>query len=180
MRVIAGSLRGRRYNPPAKNWPTRPTTDFSKEGLYNILQNQIDFTETKVLDLFGGSGSHTYECVSRGSIDVTYVDKFGPACNFVKRQCREWEIERFVRIVRMDALKYIQKTPDVFDFIFAGPPYGMPEISEIPDLVIAGLLLSNRGLFVLEHNASQHFDHHPNFRQLRQYGGTLFSFFQLQ
>ena len=87
MRIIGGEFKGRKFIPPAKNWPTRPTTDFAKEGLFNILQNRLDFSETKFLDLFGGTGNHSYEFISRGCTDVTYVDKFPGCVAFVKKDC---------------------------------------------------------------------------------------------
>ncbi|MBV6656076.1 MAG: RsmD family RNA methyltransferase, partial [Mameliella sp.] len=89
MRIIGGSFKGRRFNPPAKNWPTRPTTDFAKEGLFNIWYNMLDFEALKVLDIFGGTGNHSYEFISRGCKDVTYVDKFPGCVKFVKRTAEE-------------------------------------------------------------------------------------------
>jgi len=90
MRIIGGQFKGRRFNPPAKNWPTRPTTDFAKEGLFNILQNSLDFEKVKMLDLFGGTGSHCYEFISRGCRSTTYVDKFPGCVAFAKRRRQNW------------------------------------------------------------------------------------------
>ena len=105
MRVIGGTLSGRKFNPPAKNWPTRPTTDYAKEGLFNILNNKFDFEELKVLDLFGGTGSHSYEFISRGCKDVTYVDKFGGCVAFAKKTAQEFKIEEYLKIVKLDVFK---------------------------------------------------------------------------
>ena len=121
MRIIGGKFKGRRFNPPAKNWPTRPTTDFSKEGLFNILFNRFDLSEIKVLDLFGGTGSHSYEFISRGCCDVTYVDKFGGCVRFVQKMAEELEIEDCIRIVRADVFKFIASTNETYDYICAGP-----------------------------------------------------------
>ncbi len=102
MRIIGGKLKGRRFNPPAKNWPTRPTTDIAKEGLFNILTNRLYFDETQVLDLFGGTGSHGYEFISRGCKDVTYVDKFYGCVAFAKKTAHEFGIENEMKIVKAD------------------------------------------------------------------------------
>ena len=100
MRIISGQFKGRKFYPPAKNWPTRPTTDFAKEGLFNILQNQLEFESLKVLDLFGGTGNHSYEFISRGCKDVTYVDKFPGCVAFVKKTAKELNIERYIKIYK--------------------------------------------------------------------------------
>ena len=179
MRIIGGRFKGRRFNPPAKNWPTRPTTDFSKEGLFNILQNNFDFSELRVLDLFGGTGNHSYEFISRGCTDVTYVDKFPGCVAFVKKTAKELAIEDHIRILRGDVFKFIRSAPAPFDYIFAGPPYPLPNIPEIPDLILKKGLLKPGGWHVLEHNPQHDFSNHPNLLQVRNYGTTIFSFFGL-
>jgi 16S rRNA (guanine(966)-N(2))-methyltransferase RsmD len=178
MRVIGGDLKGRKFNPPAKNWPTRPTTDYAKEGLFNILTNHFDFEELKVLDLFGGTGSHSYEFISRGCRDVTYVDKFGGCVAFVKKTAQEFKIEDYIRIVKLDVFKYIGFSKDQFDYIFAGPPYGLPTIDLIPDLIFKENLLKKEGWFVMEHNPNHSYKSHPNYFDERHYGKTIFSFFK--
>ncbi len=177
MRIIGGKFKGRRFNPPAKNWPTRPTTDFSKEGLFNILQNRIDFAEVKVLDLFGGTGNHCYEFISRGCTDVTYVDKFGGCVAFVKKLAKELDIENYLTIVKNDVFRFIKNTPEKYDYIFAGPPYPLKTLNTIPDKIFEYDLLREEGLLVLEHNPNHNFSEHPNFEQSRNYGTTIFSFF---
>ncbi len=180
MRIIGGKFKGRRFHPPAKNWPTRPTTDYAKEGLFNILTNHFDFSQLKVLDLFGGTGNHSYEFISRGCRDVTYVDKF-PACvSFVKKISRELGIESELKVFRADAFKFIESCPVKFDYIFAGPPYGLPRLSDIPALIFEAGLLNAGGWLVLEHNPHHHFDQDPHFFQSRNYGKTIFSFFQVE
>lgn len=178
MRIIGGELKGRKFNPPAKNWPTRPTTDFAKEGLFNILTNHFDFAEIKVLDLFGGTGSHSYEFISRGCEDVTYVDRFGPCVDFVKTTARNLQIEHFIKIIKMDAFRFIGVCKEQFDYIFAGPPYELPTIDLLPDLVFKHQILKNHGWFVLEHNPNHSFKKHPNYFDERHYGKTIFSFFK--
>jgi len=178
MRIIGGKFKGRRFTPPAKNWPTRPTTDFAKEGLFNILQNMLDLEELDMLDLFGGTGSHCYEFISRGCPRATYVDKFGPAIRFVKKTAETLEITDQIRIVQMDVAKFIAQCQESFDYIFAGPPYGLPWLDDIPDLVLSRRLLKHDGLLVLEHNPNHNFEKHPAFVQSRNYGTTIFSFFK--
>jgi 16S rRNA (guanine(966)-N(2))-methyltransferase RsmD len=177
MRIISGKFKGRRFNPPAKNWPTRPTTDISKEGLFNILQHRIYFEECKMLDLFGGTGNHSYEFISRGCKDVTYVDKFRGCVDFVKKTTTELGIEKFIRIQNMDVFKYIKDCNQSFDYIFAGPPYPLKTLEKIPDLIFERRLLAEDGLFVLEHNPNHNFENHSFFESKRNYGTTIFSFF---
>lgn len=177
MRIIGGKFKGHRFDPPAKKWPTRPTTDISKEGLYNILSNKIDFDTISFLDLFGGTGSHCYECISRGCIDATYVDKYGPAVKFVISMAKRLEIEDQLTIKKMDVFTFIKRCDRKFDYIFAGPPYPLQNIPEIPDLIFSKDLLNAEGLLVLEHNPRVNMENHPKLSQQRNYGQTIFSFF---
>jgi 16S rRNA (guanine(966)-N(2))-methyltransferase RsmD len=178
MRIIGGKFKGRRFNPPADNWPTRPTTDYAKEALFNILNNLLDFEASKVLDLFGGTGSHSYEFVSRGCEDVTYVDKFPDAVRFVRKTTEQLNIQPQIRIVQMDVFKFIQQASGQWDYIFAGPPYALPTIDTIPDLIFEKQLLLPDGIFILEHNPHHDFLEHPNLVDVRNYGKTIFSFFK--
>ena len=178
MRIIGGKFRGRRFDPPADAWPTRPTTDISKEALFNILNNQLDFEESKCLDLFGGTGSHSYELCSRGCRDVTYVDKFGPAIKFVRQTVEKLGITDDVKIYQMDVFKFIESTKSRFDYIFAGPPYPLPTIDTIPILILEKNLLADDGILVLEHNPHHDFSENPHCFDVRNYGKTLFSFFK--
>ncbi len=177
MRIISGKFKGRKFYPPADNWPTRPTTDYAKEGLFNILMNQFDFETLSVLDLFGGTGSHTYEFISRGCIKVTYVDKHAPAVKFVRETAKQLDIESALTIFQGDVFAFIERTSKKFDYVFAGPPYALPTIDKIPDKIFEYQLLNPEGLFVLEHNPHHRFEKHPNFKEARHYGKTIFSFF---
>lgn len=179
MRIISGEFKGRRFNPPAKNWPTRPTTDISKEGLYNILQNRIDFSETKMLDLFGGTGNHCYEFISRGCTDATYVDNFYGCVQFVTKISMELGIEDRITIHRMDVFKFIKQSMTTYDFIFAGPPYPLPNLRSIPEEIFKANILRQNGIFVLEHNPDHDFSQNPHYVEQRHYGTTIFSFFSL-
>ncbi len=178
MRIISGKFKGRRFSPPADKWPTRPTTDFAKEGLFNILENRLVFSSLKVLDLFGGTGSHSYEFVSRGCEDVTYVDQF-PACvQFVQKTTKALGIENQIRIFRSDVFRFIERDFNKYDYIFAGPPYALPTIDTIPNVIFDKGLLNPGGLLVLEHNPNHQFEGHPRFLMQRNYGTTIFSFFE--
>lgn len=178
MRIIGGVFKGRKFIPPAKNWPTRPTTDFAKEGLFNILQNRLVFEDLEVLDLFGGTGSHSYEFLSRGAQSAVYVDKFPGCIQFAKKMVGELQLEDRMRIVRSDVFKFIKACTQQFDYIFAGPPYGLETLDTIPDEIFQHQLLKENGLFVLEHNPSHDFTEHPNYKEQRNYGTTIFAFFQ--
>jgi 16S rRNA (guanine966-N2)-methyltransferase len=178
MRIISGKFKGRRFNPPADNWPTRPTTDFAKEGLFNILNNTFDFEELKVLDLFGGTGNHSYEFISRGSVDVTYVDKHGPAIDFVRKTAETLKIKDNIRIIPSDVFKFVERAWEKYDYIFAGPPYGLPALDSIPDKIFEKNLLRGDGWFVMEHNPNHNFKNHPHFFDSRNYGKTIFSIFK--
>ena len=178
MRVIGGELSGRRFYPPADKWPTRPTTDYAKEGLFNILNNYLSFPDTKFLDLFGGTGSHSYEFASRGCTDVTYVDKHYPCVKFVKTTIGELKIQEYVKTIKSDVFRFLKADHSTYDYIFAGPPYPLPNIPEIPDLIFERPRLNDKGFFVMEHNPNHTFKDHPCFWMERNYGKTIFTFFE--
>jgi len=177
MRIIGGEFKGRRFYPPANNWPTRPTTDFSKEALFNILENKIEFSDLAMLDLFGGTGNHCYEFISRGCQNATYVDRYGPCVYFVKSLAKELKITDSINIIKMDVKKFIKISDKKYDYIFAGPPYDLKWLDKIPDLIFEEGLLEETGMFVLEHNPNHDFSEKKEFDELRSYGQTKFSFF---
>ncbi len=179
MRIIAGALKGRRLKPPKRHWPTRPTTEVAREALFNILTNYWDFESMRVLDLFGGLGGHTFEFVSRGCPDVTYVERFAPAAAFVRQTAAAWGVEKQIRVVRADVFRFVPACNELFDYVFADPPYDLPALETIPDLIFAHGLLRPGGWFVLEHNANHAFHHHEHFAQARHYGKTVFSIFEM-
>ena len=178
MRIIGGKFKGRRFHPPADKWPTRPTTDFAKEALFNILYNQLNFDEVKMLDLFGGTGNHCYEFISRNCIDATYVDKFPPAVKFVRKIAEELNIGDCLKIYQMDVFRFIDFATEQYDYIFAGPPYALPTIDTIPDRIFEKELLREGGILVLEHNPQHDFSNHKHLSDVRNYGQTYFSFFK--
>ncbi len=177
MRIIGGKFKGRKFYPPAKNWPTRPTTDFAKEGLFNIINNNFDFESLKVLDLFGGTGNHSYEFISRGCTDVTYVDKFRGCVSFVQKTAETLEIEDYIKIYKSDVFRFIKSSGQQYDYIFAGPPYPLPTLDTIPDVIFDNDLLKDEGWLVLEHNPNHDFKEHPKYLNQRHYGKTIFSIF---
>lgn len=131
MRIISGTHGGRRINPPAKMPFTRPTTDVAKEGLFNILKNNLAFEELKVLDLFGGTGCISYELSSRGAPDITIVEKDPQMAEFIRKTASELKLENF-NVVKSDVFKFMEACSEQFDFIFAGPPYALTSIDELP------------------------------------------------
>jgi 16S rRNA (guanine966-N2)-methyltransferase len=177
MRIISGTHGGRRFNPPTHMPHTRPTTDIAKEGLFNILQNSIDFEETKTLDLFGGTGSISYEFASRGSREQIIVEQDIKMHAFIKKNTVDFGFDH-IQVVKMEVFKFIQSTKEQFDFIFAGPPYALKNIDDIPDLIFQFQLLQPNGLFVLEHTPRNNYEKHPHYKKMKNYGTTVFSFFE--
>jgi 16S rRNA (guanine(966)-N(2))-methyltransferase RsmD len=156
---------------------TRPTTDVAKEGLFNILENNLDLGSLRTLDLFGGTGSISYELASRGVRDLTVVEKDPTMFGFIQKNARELGLEPYYKVVRMDVFKFIEQCTEQFDFIFAGPPYALPAIDELPKLIVGRKLLTNKGWFVLEHTPRNNYEGYPLFVTQRNYGTTVFSIF---
>ncbi|MGK0389817.1 MAG: 16S rRNA (guanine966-N2)-methyltransferase [Maribacter sp.] len=178
MRIVAGKFKGRKFNPPANNWPTRPTTDFAREALFNILTNDYYFDDIKVLELFGGSGSHSYELISRGCTDVTLVEQHNSCIKFIKKTIAELDVEDCIKIIRGDAFRFLEGCRKEYDYIFADPPYHMPTLDLLPNIVFEKKLLKKGGQFVLEHGNNHTFSLHPNFIKEKKYGNAMFSFFE--
>lgn len=176
MRIISGELGGRRINPPANMPHTRPTTDLAKGGLFNILQNNLDFEELKTLDIFGGTGSISYELASRGAEDCTIVEKDTAMYEFIKKTAQDLKLTNF-KVIKMDVFKYLDQCTEQFDFIFAGPPYALTTIDELPKKVVEKQLLKPGGWFVLEHTPRNKYENYPLFASARNYGTTIFSIF---
>lgn len=176
MRIISGQFRGRRLDLP-KNLTLRPTTDMAKESLFNVLRNHIDFEEIEALDLFSGTGSISFELVSRGAKSVLAVEQNGAQIRFIESFIHKLEIEN-MRIVRMDVFQFFKTNKRTYDLVFADPPYDMPEFDTLPNLVFAHKLLNTDGIFVLEHSKAYAFVEHPNFIDQRNYGSVYFSFFK--
>jgi 16S rRNA (guanine966-N2)-methyltransferase len=177
MRIISGDYGGRRINPPSKMPYTRPTTDIAKEGLFNILQNNLDFSQLKTLDLFGGTGSISYELASRGADDLTIVEKDNQMHAFIKKTAEALGIEN-IKVVKSDVFRFIEQCQEKFDFIFAGPPYALKNIDDLPRLVFERQLLNDKGWFILEHTPANNYEQFPFYKMSRNYGTTIFSIFE--
>lgn len=175
MRIIGGRLKGIRFEPP-KNIPTRPTTDFAKEGLFNVINNAFNFENISVLDLFGGTGNISYEFASRGCKDITTVEIFAKCAAFIKKTVAEQKLEG-VQVLQMDVFQFMKTSHRKYDVIFAGPPYPLPNLNTIPDHIFENDLLEGEGWFILEHNPNHNFEKHPHFYRSRNYGTTIFSIF---
>ncbi len=176
MRIIGGEHGRRRINPPANMPHTRPTTDVAKEGLFNIISNNLDIQELKTLDLFGGTGSISYELASRGAKDLTIVEKDTKMYEFIKKTANELKLENF-KVLKMDVFKFIEQSADKFDFIFAGPPYALGNIDDLPKLIFEKQKLNAKGWFVLEHTPRNEYKKFPFYITERNYGTTIFSVF---
>ncbi|HXH19560.1 MAG TPA: RsmD family RNA methyltransferase [Chitinophagales bacterium] len=175
MRIIGGSLKGRRFHPH-KGLPVRPTTDFSKESIFNILNNQFDFAAIKALDLFAGTGSISYELASRGCASIVAVEQNSSCCNFIRKTSRELGIDN-IEIEQQDVFVFLRNCREQFDLIFADPPYTVKNLDEIVNRVFDNNLLKEGGWFILEHEPKVTFENHPRFRQQRKYGSSVFSIF---
>ena len=176
MRIIGGELGRRRINPPANMPHTRPTTDIAKEGLFNIIENNLDIEELKTLDLFGGTGSISYELASRGAKEISIVEKDIKMYEFIKKTTQELKLEN-LKVIKADVFKFINQASEKYDFIFAGPPYAMENIDDLPKLIFEKELLNHKGWFVLEHTTRNDYKTFPFYSTERNYGTTIFSIF---
>ncbi len=178
MRIISGIFGSRNLIPPS-NFAARPTTDFAKQGLFNILNNQIDISSLQILDLFAGSGNISFEFLSRGSKQVVAVDNNQHSINFIRKTAVEWNIPSAdFKILKADAFIFVQRQPLFFDLIFADPPYELNGVEKLPDLIFANLSVKNEFLLIIEHSQNISFEKHPYFSQERKYGTVHFSFFE--
>lgn len=175
MRIIGGSLKGIRMNAPA-SLPVRPTTDMAKEALFNILYNTYDFESCQVLDLFSGTGSISIEFASRGIQDVTAVDKHSGCIHWMKSVIDHYKLSN-INLQKGDVFKFLEQHEEKYQIIFADPPYDLPAIPRIPELVAERKLLTANGLLVVEHPSMLKLNHQPGYSETRRYGNSSFSFF---
>ena len=176
MRIISGTYGGRRLSPP-KNITARPTTDFAKESLFNLLNNRLDFEGIDVLDLFAGTGGIGIECVSRGAREVTAVEIAHVQQNWIISCCRQLGI-RNLSVIRGDVFKFLSACRTKYDLIFADPPYALDELATLPDLILQQDILKEDGWLVVEHGKDTNFTDHSRHVETRTYGSVHFSFFQ--
>lgn len=176
MRIIGGTYKGKQLITP-KNLPVRPTTDFAKEGLFNILNNKVDFEELQVLDLFSGTGNITLEFASRGAAKVYSIDKHTPCVNFVRDMSKTLKLP-MIHTERADVFKYLEKPYTSFDLIFADPPYELDNIADIHQLIFKNGWLNAEGLLIIEHGPKTKLEDKEGYLETRKYGNVNFSFFK--
>ena len=178
MRIISGKYKGRRIQAP-KNLPVRPTTDMSKEALFNILNNQFNITELTVLDLFAGTGNISYEFSSRGSDSIVCVDADMGCVNFVKKTATEFGFD--IVAIKSDVFTFLEKHQESYDIVFADPPYdlALKEFEKIVALVFKNNIVSKEGNLIIEHSKHTKLEHLEHFSSARNYGGSVFSFFEV-
>lgn len=175
MRIISGLHKGKRLNP-GRNFKARPTTDFARENLFNIINNYFDFEKLQVLDLFSGTGIISYEFASRGSRSVDSVEVNSRYHSFIQKTVTALNLD-MVAAIRADAFRFLKHTPRQYDLIFADPPYDLKDMDQIPFLIFSRNLLNSGGWFIIEHGRAHDFSSYPHFRELRKYGSVHFSIF---
>jgi len=179
MRIVSGTFKGRRITPP-KNLPVRPTTDLSKEALFNILNHHFNFSGLKVLDLFAGTGSISYEFSSRGSEPITAVDADFGCVNFIKKTAQQFDMD--ISAIKSDVFKFLERNKAKYDIIFTDPPYDFPQeqFEKVYQLIFENELLQDDGLLIIEHSSHTNLEHLEHFSSSRKYGGSVFSFFEIE
>ena len=178
MRIISGKYRGKQLLAP-RNLPVRPTTDFAKEALFNLLQNYFHLENIQVLDLFAGTGNISYEFASRGTQHITAVDKNFLCVRYINQTTEKLAFTG-LQAIKADAVQFVNRAYQKWDVIFADPPYDFAGYNELVDGVLSRKLLTEDGILVIEHGKYTSFSDHPNFFDERKYGNVHFSFFQLQ
>lgn len=179
MRIISGKHKGRRITAP-KNLPVRPTTDMSKESLFNILNNHFNFNGLKVLDLFSGTGNISYEFASRGSGPITSVDGDMGCVNFIKKTASELDLD--ISAIKSDVFSFLERNKTTYDIIFADPPYNLDqkEFEKVIQLIFDNELLDEEGMLIVEHSKHTKLNHMSNFSFDKHYGGSVFSFYEFE
>lgn len=176
MRIISGKFKGRSINPP-KNFRARPTTDFAKENLFNILTNLVEFDQCDILDLFAGTGSISYEFASRGAKSVTSVEINAIHHNFIRTTAKALGADN-IFVVKANVFLYLRSCTKSFDIIFSDAPYDLEGLEQVVSLVLDGDILKQDGIFIFEHSDKYNFENHPLFWQSRSYGSVQFSLFK--
>lgn len=177
MRIIRGKYGRRRFDVPT-NITARPTTDFARENIFNVLENMVDFEGLSALDLFAGTGAITFEFLSRGCADVTAVEKASTQYNFIKKVAQQLNVDNLT-LIKGDALKFIDTCTKKFDLIFADPPYDMPDFASVPVRILGSQMLKPGTIIVVEHSKNHDFSTLPHFIDHRTYGSVNFSIFEI-
>ncbi len=180
MRIIRGKYGRRRFDVPT-NITARPTTDFARENIFNVIENLFDLdSEPTALDLFAGTGAITFEFLSRGCSMVTAVEKASTQYNFIRKVVTELNASDRLRLVKGDALQYIKTATTGYDIIFADPPYDLPDFGEIPMAIMESQVVKPTSLFIMEHSRKYDFSSLPHFLEHRAYGSVNFSLFDME
>lgn len=179
MRIISGKYKGRRLVAP-KKLPVRPTTDMAKESLFNILNNYFNFSGLKILELFAGTGNISYEFASRGAAPITCVDADFGCVTFIRKTSEELDFD--ITALKNDVFKYLERCNTSYDIIFADPPYGLTQeqFEIIVTLIFENEILDEEGMLIVEHSKDTKLDHMMHFAFSKHYGGTVFSFFEIE
>jgi 16S rRNA (guanine966-N2)-methyltransferase len=176
LRIISGQHKGRQLVAP-KGLPVRPTTDFARMGLFNILNNRIDWQTITALDLFCGIGGISFELISRGCPEVYCIDRHQPCLKFVAETAKSWGITNLTTLYA-DVFKWLKKPfRKGFDLIIADPPYAEPAVKDLPEIVLNSSLLNENGILVIEHDENHDFSSNSHFLECRNYGKVHFSLF---
>ena len=178
MRIISGEFRGRNIVAP-QSFDLRPTTDMAKEGVFNILNNEFDFSEINVLDLFSGIGSISLECISRGCSDVVAVEKNPRHAAFIKQTAQQLMVSG-LKVLNLEVRSFLKLANREFSLVFADPPYDLPWLADIPNLIFESKAVNENSLVVVEHPGTYDFSEHTNFVRLAKYGKVHFSFFRIK
>jgi 16S rRNA (guanine(966)-N(2))-methyltransferase RsmD len=178
MRIIRGKYGRRRFDVPT-NITARPTTDFARENIFNVLENMVDFEGLTALDLFAGTGAVSFEFLSRGCTMVTSVEKAATQYNFIRKVAQTLN-DNNIRVVRGDALRFIDSAATSYDLVFADPPYDLTGFGEIPEKVLKSKLLKSGSIFIIEHSKNYDFSQLPHFVEHRAYGSVNFSIFRIE
>ena len=181
MRIITGKYKGRHFDIP-RTFKARPTTDFAKENIFNVLVQYVDFDGASALDLFSGTGSISLELLSRGCSQVVSVEQDRDHHRFIqecihKLTAKSQEPNAQIIPIRGDVFRFLKSCKQQYDLIFADPPYALKELDTLPDIIFEKQLLKEDGIFVLEHGKDHDFSGHPHFKEHRQYGSVNFSIF---
>ena len=177
MRIISGFLKGKIITPPA-SYKARPTTDFAREALFDIISNEYEFEDLKVLDLFGGTGAVSFELVSRGIGHAWCVEMAPANAAFISNAAKQLGIADKLTVVRHNVFDFIPLCTEKFDLVFADPPYALDGLDTLPDLIMGSGILHPGCYFILEHGSEHSFTSHPAFVKEKKYGRVHFSFFE--
>jgi len=175
VRIISGKYKGKRLNPPS-NLPARPTTDFAKESIFNIIRNNFTPEKTEVLDLFAGTGNITFEFFSRGIKNVTCVEMHSGCLSFIIKTANELKAEN-IKIIKSEVIRYLKKETKKYHIIFADPPFVAEILEDVHKIVFENNILEPGGWLIMEHHAKKNYSHLPKFAEERNYGSVKFSIF---